>query len=105
MACLHHPQISLTERCARCEESFCANCLVEVLGQRICGTCRDARVRELEAGEARRSGAGDFRAFALLLGAGWLGTNLAYSIADLPLKFLLMERLGLTAAAVSAFFA
>lgn len=45
------------------------------------------------------------RGFALLVGAGWLFTNLGYSIADLPLKFLLKDGLGLQVAAVSAFFA
>src|SRR5436309_15777240 len=46
-----------------------------------------------------------FGAFWLLIGAGWLGTNLGYSIADLPLKFVLMEQVRLDAAAVSFFFA
>jgi predicted MFS family arabinose efflux permease len=105
MACLHHPETSLTERCAVCEESFCADCLVEILGQRTCGPCRDARVRELETGKPADARARAFRAFALLIGAGWLGTNLGYSIADLPLRFVLMDQLKLDAAAVSAFFA
>src|SRR5262245_4679532 len=39
----------------------------------------------------------------LLIGAGWLGTNLGYAISDLPLKFVLLEQLGLSATAVAAF--
>src|SRR5262245_26690314 len=46
-----------------------------------------------------------YRQFWLLIGAGWLATNLGYSIADLPFRFLLKERLGMTAASVSLFFA
>jgi Na+/melibiose symporter-like transporter len=42
---------------------------------------------------------------ALILATGWLVTNLALSIADLPLKYLLKERVGLDAAAVAIFFA
>jgi hypothetical protein len=30
-------------------------------------------------------------AMSLLLALGWLGTNLGYSIADLPFKFLLKD--------------
>ena len=41
----------------------------------------------------------------LLIGAGWLGTNLGYSIADLPLRFLLKDQLHLQATGVAAFFA
>src|SRR5205814_625363 len=58
-----------------------------------------------EAEGARVRDAVGLRAFALLVGAGWLSTNLGYSIADLPLKFLLKDQLLLTPAAVSAFFA
>src|SRR5579862_5693647 len=45
------------------------------------------------------------RDLALLLAMGWLVTNLALSIADLPLKYLLKDSLRLNAAAVAAFFA
>src|SRR5919199_488911 len=43
--------------------------------------------------------------FWWLIGAGWLGTNLGYSIYDLPLRFLLKNQLLLDAGAVSLFFA
>src|SRR5205807_1419851 len=46
-----------------------------------------------------------FGAVWLLIGAGLLGTHLGYSIADLPFKYLLKDRLALDAAAVSFFFA
>lgn len=42
---------------------------------------------------------------ALLMWLGWFGTNLGIAVADLPLRFLLKDKLHCTAAAVSAFFA
>jgi len=46
----------------------------------------------------------EYRRFWLLIGAGWLGTTLAYAIYDLPLKFVLKDDLKVTAAALSFFF-
>ncbi len=42
---------------------------------------------------------------AFLMWLGWAGTNLGIAVADLPMKFLLKDKLHCTAAAVSAFFA
>lgn len=42
---------------------------------------------------------------SLLLALGWLGSNLGYSIADLPFKFLLKDELKLTPPQISAFMA
>ncbi len=39
----------------------------------------------------------EYRAFWLLLGAGWLGTNLGYYLAELPIQFVLKEELHLSA--------
>lgn len=39
-----------------------------------------------------------------LIATGWLLTNIALSIADLPLRYLLKDHLGLSAARVSLFF-
>jgi hypothetical protein len=44
------------------------------------------------------------RDHARLLAMGWLITNIALSIADLPLRYLLKDHLGLSAAGVSLFF-
>jgi predicted MFS family arabinose efflux permease len=44
------------------------------------------------------------RSFMLLIGAGWLGTNLAYAIVDLPLNYLLKDGLRLGPEAVAGFF-
>src|SRR5262245_17671852 len=45
-----------------------------------------------------------FRGFALLVGAGWLSTNVGYSIADLPMRFTLIEHMHLGPKAVASFF-
>ncbi len=42
---------------------------------------------------------------SLALALSWLGTNLGYSIADLPFRFVLKEQLHLTPRAISAFLA
>ncbi len=42
---------------------------------------------------------------SLLLAFGWLGTNIAYAVADLPFKFLLKDELHLTAPQISGFMA
>jgi hypothetical protein len=41
----------------------------------------------------------------LLIGAGWLSTNVGYAIADLPVRLLLKEQLHLGADTVAAYFA
>lgn len=38
--CKNHPGVAAAARCAGCAEPFCANCLVEVHGQKYCGQCK-----------------------------------------------------------------
>ncbi len=40
MQCKNHPDVSAADRCAGCAEAFCGDCLVEVLGQKYCGSCK-----------------------------------------------------------------
>ena len=40
MECKNHPGNEAVDRCAGCAESFCADCLVEVQGQKYCGSCK-----------------------------------------------------------------
>jgi hypothetical protein len=40
VACQTHPTIAAIDRCAGCAEPFCSNCLVELYGQRYCGSCK-----------------------------------------------------------------
>jgi hypothetical protein len=38
--CKNHPNIPAVDRCAGCAEPFCSNCLVEIHGQKYCGSCK-----------------------------------------------------------------
>jgi hypothetical protein len=40
MECKNHPGVEAVERCAGCAEPFCSNCLVEIHGQKYCGSCK-----------------------------------------------------------------
>jgi hypothetical protein len=40
MQCKNHAEAPAVERCAGCAESFCPDCLVEVLGQKYCSSCK-----------------------------------------------------------------
>ena len=38
--CKNHPQMVAAGRCAGCAEEFCANCLVDIQGQKFCSSCK-----------------------------------------------------------------
>ena len=38
--CTNHPGVEAIDRCTGCSEPFCANCLVEIQGQKLCGSCK-----------------------------------------------------------------
>lgn len=40
MQCKNHSEIPAVDRCVGCAEPFCGDCLVEVSGQRYCGSCK-----------------------------------------------------------------
>ena len=40
MECKNHPSVPATDRCAGCAEPFCGNCLVDIRGQKYCGSCK-----------------------------------------------------------------
>ena len=45
MQCRNHDAVAAVERCAGCAESFCQHCLVEVLGQKYCASCKVMAVK------------------------------------------------------------
>src|SRR5438105_4533206 len=49
-ACVNHPAVATETRCGRCGRPFCGDCLVEIVGKRLCALCRDWHVRELQQG-------------------------------------------------------
>lgn len=45
MECKNHPGVAAVDRCAGCAESFCGDCLVEIQGQKYCGSCKTMALR------------------------------------------------------------
>jgi hypothetical protein len=45
MQCKNHPEAIAVDRCAGCAESFCNDCLVEIHGQKYCGSCKTMALR------------------------------------------------------------
>ncbi|MBI4700431.1 MAG: DUF4190 domain-containing protein [Deltaproteobacteria bacterium] len=45
MQCKNHPTQMAVDRCAGCAESFCSDCLVEIQGQKYCGSCKIMAVK------------------------------------------------------------
>ena len=43
--CFNHEGKAKEAPCADCHEGFCRNCLVEMQGQRVCGPCKNYRLR------------------------------------------------------------
>jgi uncharacterized membrane protein len=72
-ACLNHPTVDTSAVCARCAQPYCDSCLVDFMGQRFCGPCRDYRLYELQhpgGPGAVYSGTGTVD-MGRWLGAGW----------------------------------
>jgi len=40
MECKNHPNVEAVDRCAGCAEPFCPDCLVDIHGQKYCGSCK-----------------------------------------------------------------
>lgn len=45
MQCKNHPAVTAVDRCAGCAEPFCTDCLVEIQGQKYCGSCKTMALR------------------------------------------------------------
>ncbi len=46
--CLNHEEVLSAHTCADCGEAFCPRCVVEFQGARLCGPCKNFRVRKLQ---------------------------------------------------------
>lgn len=40
MQCKNHPDREAVDRCVGCAEPFCPDCLVDIQGQKYCGSCK-----------------------------------------------------------------
>ena len=45
MQCKNHPDVTAVDRCSGCAEPFCTDCLVEIQGQKYCGSCKTMALR------------------------------------------------------------
>src|SRR5580698_5082452 len=45
MQCKNHPEVAAVDRCSGCAEPFCPDCLVEIQGQKYCGSCKTMALR------------------------------------------------------------
>lgn len=57
MPCKNHPNVEDgLVRCARCADSFCPDCYVDLAGQPFCAECKVQRLLDLRAGTAPEVG-------------------------------------------------
>lgn len=82
MQCQNHPGVEGVDRCAGCAEPFCSDCLVEIHGQKYCGSCKvmaigdhgppvpveEATIPCPEAGEALKYAILGIFCFGIILG-------------------------------------
>lgn len=50
--CKNHPEVLAAGYCAGCAEPFCNNCLVDIQGQRYCGSCKQLPLQRQPVVEA-----------------------------------------------------
>ncbi len=77
--CLNHEGAAAEATCPDCNEAFCSRCLVEFRGERLCGPCKNHRVRKLQ----RPPRIGGMTAGALAAGLG--SAPLVVCITFIPL--------------------
>jgi hypothetical protein len=80
MECKNHPSVQAVDRCVGCAEPFCGDCLVEIRGQKYCGSCKvlaiqgqqfvveEATIPCKEAGEALKYAIISLFCFGIVLG-------------------------------------
>jgi uncharacterized protein DUF4190 len=80
MECKNHPTVQAVDRCTGCAEPFCPDCLVDVRGQKYCGSCKvmamqgqpalveEATIPCKEANEALTYGIVGMFCFGIVLG-------------------------------------
>jgi hypothetical protein len=45
MKCKNHANVDAVDRCSACAEPFCSDCLVEIHGQKYCGSCKVVAIK------------------------------------------------------------
>lgn len=100
--CVNHPGIESTAACPDCGRPFCDSCLVDFMGQRYCGTCRDRRLAQAQGlvyPEPRLAGTGTVDLTGWL-SAGWQIVQsdlVTFAVAALLTVLLSLVSCGITA--------
>ena len=55
-ACANHPGVPAAAGCGACGRPFCEDCLVEFMGLRLCGACKEARLAHFSGSQPQASG-------------------------------------------------
>jgi uncharacterized RDD family membrane protein YckC len=51
MPCKNHPEaLEGLVKCARCGETFCKDCVIELKGSPFCATCKEEHVKDVQSG-------------------------------------------------------
>src|SRR5262245_8049330 len=67
--CKNHPGVTAVDRCVGCAEPFCPNCLVDIQGQKYCGSCKVMAMRGqpmVEQATVENANAADALKYALI---------------------------------------
>jgi hypothetical protein len=64
--CFNHPDMPTHHTCAACELGFCTDCVILFKDERLCGPCKNFRVRQLQQASQRSTKATIALALALL---------------------------------------
>jgi uncharacterized RDD family membrane protein YckC len=98
MACPNHASVELgLQRCARCAESFCADCVVWLRGAAYCPACKIQHVRDILSGIV--PGALDLAAVGRRFLALWLDSMLTTMVSYALILPLVIGAGALSAAA------
>ena len=53
--CINHAGVQTERRCGQCGQPFCEDCLVDIQGRPICGTCKALVLRDMQRGGKQRN--------------------------------------------------
>ena len=90
MDCVNHPGLAAVSRCAGCAESFCNSCVVDIQGQKYCGSCKVMAVQNQPLGYQTPTQAG--------IPCKEAGEALTYSIVGLFCFGIVLEPIALVKA-------
>lgn len=84
-ACVNHPWVETDATCANCARAFCESCLVEFMGGRYCGPCRDLKLADMQRPAGLSGESGRLAGTGVVEIGGWLSRGWQIIQADLPL--------------------